>query len=138
MNAANQPTTTVFNPRLQRAGVQIWKVAGSPKTTAVLLLIIAVVILLGLFIPQQPDLNTPMSVWLTTLPPAFEPVGEFLFLFGFSRIFHSVLFWIPAALLLLNSLIALAQYSLPSWQRARSGGDEAALAWQHPLAQRRE
>jgi cytochrome c biogenesis protein ResB len=75
-------------------------------------------------------------VWIATLPPWLQLWGEPLFLLGFSRLFQSVWFWGPLGLLLLNSMIALADYGPGAWQRLRNPPPN--MKWQHPLAHRVE
>jgi cytochrome c biogenesis protein ResB len=70
------------------------------------------------------------------LPSQVRPWGDLLFLLGFARIFQSPWFWVPLAVLLLSSLVALADYAGPSWWRARKSA--AVIEWQHPLARRVE
>lgn len=106
--------------------------------TGLLLAILIAVIVLRLIVPQQSSTDIAATTWIATLPPLLQPSGDLLFSLGFSRIFQSGWFWIPLALLLLNSLLALAEYALPSWQRARLVNDVSSLDWQHPLAQRTE
>jgi hypothetical protein len=116
-----------------------WYTLRSPKTTGVLLAILAVVGGLGLIIPQQTDAVASTAVraaWIANLSPPFQSWGEVLFFLGFSRLFNSLWFWLPLGLLGLNSLIALADYGPGSWQRLQSA--QPSLNWQHPLARRTE
>ena len=62
--------------------------------------------------------------------------GELLYLLGFSRIYNSVWLWGPLGLLLLNSLLALAEFGPTAWRRFRQRPPQ--LDWQHPLANRVE
>jgi hypothetical protein len=97
---------------------------------------VALALLLRLLLPQQETPDETASVWLVNLPLWLQPWGEPLFFLGFSRIFQSLWFWLPLALLLLSSLVALADYGPPARQRAGQGAGE--LEWQHPLARRTE
>ncbi len=116
-----------------------WYALRSPRLTGALVGVLAIVGLLGWLIPQQ---STPLvtdaarEVWIASLPPLLQLGGEPLFFLGFSRLFQTIWFWGPLALLLLNSLIALADYGPGSWQRLRKL--TPSLAWQHPLAHRVE
>jgi hypothetical protein len=62
--------------------------------------------------------------------------AEPLAVLGLAHIFHSIWLWGPLALLLLNSLLALAELAPPSWRRVRESWP--GWEWQHPLARRRE
>ncbi len=135
MDTANaQSNRFVLN--FQRFTVSVWYTLRSPKTTAVLLAVLTVVLLLQLIIPQQPTPDTPADIWIASLPPMVQPWGQSLYLLGISRIFHSIWLWGPLALLLLNSMVALADFARPSWRRAKNEPD--GITWQHPLAQRVE
>jgi hypothetical protein len=133
--------TRLLNLQLQAAKLitSAWYFLRSPKMTGVLLAILAVVLGLGLIIPQQPDAASSVTVrdtWVANLSPSLQPWGEFLYFLGFSRLFNSPWFWLPLGLLGLNSLIALADYSPGSWQRVQPA--MPGLHWQHPLARRTE
>jgi cytochrome c biogenesis protein ResB len=100
---------------------------------------LAVVLLLGWLIPQQSTLlvtDTTREVWIASLPAPLQLGGEPLFFLGFSRLFQTIWFWGPLALLLLNCLVALADYGPGSWQRLRRV--TPSLEWQHPWAHRVE
>ncbi|MBN1994998.1 MAG: cytochrome c biogenesis protein ResB [Anaerolineae bacterium] len=126
-----------FSAYLQRFLTLVWYTLRSPRTTITLLIILALVLVLGLTIPPQPMTAVEAgAIWIANLPPWLQPGGETLFLLGFSRIFQSLWFWLPAALLLLNSLIALADYLPGTWSRL--GKTTPPLVWQHPLAHRVE
>ncbi|MBI1882510.1 MAG: cytochrome c biogenesis protein ResB, partial [Chloroflexi bacterium] len=76
------------------------------------------------------------AAWIASLPSWIQAWGELLFFLGLSRLWQSLWLWLPLGLLLLNSLIALADY-LPG-SRRRLGPASPSLDWQHPLAQRAE
>jgi cytochrome c biogenesis protein ResB len=139
MDAVNQRLTQIAS-QWQRYVTLTWYVLRSPKTTAVLLVILVMVLLLGLIVPQQSETvftATPdLAAWITSLPAWLQPAGETLFFLGFSKIFQTFWFWLPVALLLLNSLIVLADYVPGSWQRL--GKTAPPIEWQHPLARRVE
>ncbi len=133
-------TTAQPNPqmlKIQKVLASVWYSLRSPKTTAVLFLALGVVFLLWLLIPQQPTPDTPVDAWIAALSPTVQPLGEALYFLQFSRILQSVWFWLPVALLLLNSLVALADYTRPSWLRA-TRHPANIINWQHPLATRIE
>ena len=136
MNTAQQATSPLLM-RFRRYTVLAWRFLASPKFTVILLLILIMLLAARLLIPQQSDLSVAADAWSTTMPPLIQPVAGLFYFLGFSRIFQSLLFWLPLALLLLNSLLALAVYTPPSWQRVRNRGDDA-IEWQHPLAHRAE
>jgi cytochrome c biogenesis protein ResB len=139
MDAVNQRLTQIAS-QLQRYVTLTWYILRSPKTTGVLLVILVIVLLLGLIIPQQSETvfsgPSDRAAWITSLPAWLQPGGEALFILGFSKIFQTFWFWLPVALLLLNSLIALADYVPGSWQRL--GKTTPPIEWQHPLARRVE
>lgn len=139
MDIANKPSSQLIL-RLQQGLGLGWQLLCSPKTTGALLAILAVVLLLRVVLPQQtpPVSGTAAAAWVATLPTWIQPWGELLFFLGFSHIFQSLWLWLPLALLTLNSLVALAEYLPPSWQRARPAADIPAIEWQHPLAHRAE
>lgn len=122
--------------RWQRWLTSVWVMLRSPRLTGILLIILAVVTLVGLLLPQQATSDADASLWITSLPQLVQLWGEPLYLLGFARIFQSPWFWLPVALLLLNSLVALADYAPGSWQRLKK--PIPPLTWQHPLATRAE
>jgi hypothetical protein len=124
-----------FIARLNRLAVAIWLGLSRPQTTLILLIAVGVVLLAGWLIPQAAA-NTSAQSWIATLPPAVQLWGEPLYLLGLANIFNSVWWWGLLALLLLNSLIAVAEFAPPSWRRARELSP--GLEWQHPLARRVE
>jgi hypothetical protein len=96
--------------------------------------ILIVILLLSWVLPQSATADA--AQWITTLPLWLQPWGELLYMLGFAHLLDSLWFWLPAALLLLNSLIALADYGPGSWRRLDD--TTPPLAWQHPLARRSE
>lgn len=120
----------------QQYAAQIWKILYSPKTTAALFGILALVLLIWLILPQQESRATSAEIWIGRLPPAVQPWGPAFYFLGFARIFQSGWLWLPLAGLLLNSLVALAAFIPPGWQRAQNRA--ANIQWNHPLAQRVE
>ena len=128
-----------FTVRLRSLAGLIWYQLRSPRITAGIIGIWAIIFLLSFVIPQQaaPDSSlAAQTAWIAGLPSVMQLWGEPLFFLGFARILHSFWFWIPLALLLLNSLIALADYSFGTWQRL--GRVTPSIQWQHPLADRIE
>lgn len=123
---------------IQRLFVSTWYKTRSPQLAGILLAILGIVLLTGLILPQQPSPATPPADWIVTLPFWLQPWGEPLYFLQLSKIFQSPWLWVPVAFLLFHSLIALADYALPSWQRSRPAKDVDSLAWQHPLARRIE
>ena len=121
--------------RWQRWVASAWVTLRSPKLTGLLLAVIAVVVLVGLLLPQATP-PADASFWIGSLPQVVQLWGEPLYLLGFARIFQSIWFWLPVGLLLLNSLVALADYTPGSWRRLKQR--VPSLAWQHPLARRNE
>jgi len=119
---------------------RLWYILRNFRTTAGLLILLALVLAVGLLLSQQQITITPntaaQAAWLNNLPAWVQPVGEVLYVLGFAHIFYTPWFWIPVALLLLNSLIALADY-MPGCRR-RMRGEAPSVAWQHPLARRVE
>jgi hypothetical protein len=103
--------------------------------TAGLVLILVFVLLLSRLLPQSstaPDAAT----WITGLPSWLQPWGAPLYVLGAAHLLGSLWFWLPAALLLLNSLIALADCGPGVWQRLDK--TMPPLKWRHPLARRIE
>lgn len=133
------PTVKTFSSTLKAQALNLinglWYTLRSLHLTGILIGLMALVSFLSLIIPQQILLGT-REVWIAGLPQAIRPVGETLFFLGFANIFQSVWFWLPLALLLLNSLIALADYLPGTWPRLHS--TLPPLTWQHSLAQRAE
>lgn len=123
--------------RWQQFAARSWYILRNPKLTAGLLLAVGLAVVLQPLLPQQAGPDTGVSAWVALLPAWIQPWGELLYMAGMSRIFQSTWFWLVLALLLLNSLLALADYTPPAWQRAQTTGSDAnALEWQHPLARR--
>ncbi len=122
--------------RWQRWTASVWVILRSPKLTGLLLAVIIVVILVGMLLPQQAAPAVDATPWIASLPQLVQLWAEPLYLLGFARIFHSLWFWLPVALLLLNSLVALADYAPGSWRRLQQ--PIPPIGWRHPLAQRTE
>jgi hypothetical protein len=123
----------------QRFVTWAWYALRSPKVTVSLVAVAAVVALLGLVLPQQSEAGgggDGAERWVASLPLWLQPWGDLLYFLGLARIFQTPWFWLPVALLLLNSLIALADYGPGSWRR--SGKSGPPIDWQHPLAHRVE
>ncbi len=137
MDAASQGSTQ-FVARLQHLAVFAWYFLRSFRTTLILILGLALVILLGWLIPQETGSAgvAGRTAWVMAQPPAVQPWGDLLYFLGLARIFHSLWFWLPLALLFLNSLVALADLAPGSWRRR--GPALPSLEWQHPLAHRTE
>ncbi len=134
MDAA-EPGKNQFTARLHQSATMIWSRFRSPRFTVGLVIVLLIVLFLGWLIPRSP-LSADAPTWTATLPQWLQPWGELLYFLGFARLFHSVWFWAPAALLLFNSLIALADYGPGSW--ARLGKTVPPVEWQHPVACRDE
>ncbi len=138
MTVVSRPLTQL-TIRLQRFFTFAWYTLRRPSITGLFLLMVALVGLAGLIIPQMTEAVAPEAarvVWRDGLPLWLQPVREVLLFLGLAQIFYSLWFWLPAALLLLNSLVALAEYTPGSWLRV--GQMPPPLEWQHPLARRVE
>ena len=136
MEAAGQRLSQIVS-RSQGFVASIWYALRHPRTTGLLLVVLIMVTLLGVFIPQQTGAVPPARTdWVSSLPGWLQPTGDILFLFGLAQIFQSLWFWLPVALLLLHSLVALADYAPGSWRRLSRLAPP--LDWQHPLACRVE
>jgi hypothetical protein len=118
----------------------VWYVLRSPKTTVGLLILLTLVLAVSLLLPQQQvtiDANAAtQAVWLNNLPEWVQPAGSNFHFLGFAQILYTPWFWIPAGLLLLNSLVALADYAPGCTRRIRDV--TPPVDWQHPLARRVE
>ncbi len=122
--------------RVQQRVVWLWYKLRSPRLTGGLLIGQIFVLLLAVIIPQQ---YTSLDViWMASLPIWLRSWANTLQFLGLANIFQSVWFWLLVALLLLHSLVALAEYAWPSWQRIHHSSTAKAIEWQHPLAQRVE
>jgi hypothetical protein len=137
MDTGNQ-FTNQFGLWSQRIFAWVWYLLRSPALTGVLLLILVVVLVLRVTIPQQASPDTIAVVWATSLPPLIQRWSGLFYALGFSRLFQAGWFWIVLGLLLLNSLVALADYTRPTWGRVRNAASAEAIVWRHPLAHRAE
>jgi len=135
MDTINPPPNQIAL-RVQQITIWLWYKLCSPHLTGGLLIGLVFVLLLNLIIPQQ--YATPNAVWTASLPIWLRSWASTFQFFGLANIFQSVWFWLLVALLLLHSLVALAEYTWPSWQRVHHSTDVTAIEWQHPLAQRVE
>jgi hypothetical protein len=127
----NTPHLTAW---LQRSATSGWYALRDPRLTIAAIVALVVVSLLGWLLPQQASPTVDAATWTVTLPVWLQRWGEPLFFLGLGRIFRSLWFWLPLALLLLNSLIALADYGPGSWRRL--GKTIPPIEWQHARAQR--
>ena len=126
-----------LSARLQQYAKLAWYNLASPKLTGASIAAILLVTAVGLLLPQQTRSTAgDGSLWIASLPAILQLWGEPLYFLGFARIFKSIWFWLPASLLLLNSLIALAVYLPGSWERVSRSAPP--ITWQHPLAGRVE
>jgi hypothetical protein len=133
--------TFIANLKTQMIGLitTIWYNLRSPRLTLILLGLLGGVLLVGLLLPQpvsQVNTEATRAAWIANLPLPVQLWGDLLFLLGFARLFQSIWFWLPLALLLLNSLLALADYTPDAWPRLRP--PPPPLERQHPLAGRAE
>jgi len=139
MDAVNQRRIQLI-AYMQPFFSRLWYILRNFKTTAGLLILLALVLVVGFLLPQQqmtiaPN-TTAQTVWLNNLPVWVRPAGDILYSLGFARIFYTTWFWILVALLLLNILVALADYLPGCWQRLWS--TTPSVKWQHPLTRRVE
>ncbi len=125
----NNPLSQYFH----RFTLRTWNVLRDPQLTVATIAALIIITLLGMIIPQQVA-SSSNALWMSNLPSSVQPWGELLILLGISHLFRSLWFWLPAAVLLLNSFIILADDGPASWQRLHT----APLEWQHPLAHRAE
>ncbi|GIK39322.1 MAG: hypothetical protein BroJett011_31550 [Chloroflexota bacterium] len=128
-----------FHGQISNLTMSIWYGLRSPRATGILLLVLGAVAGLSLVIPQQANpVTTPATrqAWVSNLPAAVQSWGELFYSLGFARLLDSLWFWLPLGLLLLNSLIALADYGAAAWPRLQAR--MPSLSRQHPLARRVE
>ena len=125
-----------LSTRIAQGAALAWYFFRRPQLTVVLAGALILAAGVGWLLPQQPAGLSNADVWIAALPAPVRLWGQPLFWLGFAKIFQSGWFWVPAALLLLNSLVALADY-LPG-ARARMGQTIPSIEWQHPLAGRIE
>lgn len=129
-------TNQTLPARIAQGAALAWYYLRQPQLTAALVSALILAAGAGWLLPQQPAGLSNADAWIAALPAPIRLWGQPLFWLGFAKIFQSGWFWLPAALLLLNSLVALADY-LPG-ARARSGHTSPSIEWQHPLAGRLE
>lgn len=100
------PPATRFEPV-----ARIWKNLQHPKLFGALLLILVAEGALALVIPQRPEPITEPGqfvVWVSSLPPFLQQSYQFFDGLRLFSLFHSLWVWLPAAALMLITLIALA------------------------------
>lgn len=119
----------------------LWLALRSPEMLAGSILALAAVTALGAIIPQQPvHFSTPADfvVWLSDPPQFYRQAFQFFNLSGLFTIYHTVWFWLPAAWLVLVSLIALADYVPATLSRLKKpGADFFPELVPHPLSHQR-
>lgn len=140
MNSANRSITPEVT-RLHQLTARLWLHLSHPRWLLLLMPLLLIVLGLTLLLPQQSvsDFGSALNaetIWLNGLPGWLTGLGRPLYSLGFSQLLSSFWFWIPAALLLGHSLIALAHYGPASWQRFREANP--TLHRQHPLSHRVE
>jgi len=106
-----------------------WVFLRSPQVTLASFLTLAVIALLIFIIPQYASVNNGTLGLLSGF------IHELFLATSPNYILNTLFFWLPVALLTLNSFIALADYSQPTWQRWQNTPE---ISWQHPLAHRVE
>ncbi len=113
---------TAVTPPWQTTLARLWRGIQRPTAFGALTGILAIEGLLALVIPQRPDTFTSPAdfvVWVSNLPPFFRQGYQFFSGLGLFGIFHSLWFWLPAAALMLVSLIAAAELFPSTVQRLR-------------------
>ncbi|MCB0196511.1 MAG: cytochrome c biogenesis protein ResB [Anaerolineae bacterium] len=128
--------TSSFYTRFQQFITALWDTLRQPQTTGVCLAVVVLVLVIGGLLPQQVSPETTSSEWIATLPTWIQPWGPPLYWLGLSRVFQTLWFWLPVALLLLSCGVALADYGPLCRRRATEIPTD--IAWQHPLAGRVE
>ncbi|MCB0209204.1 MAG: cytochrome c biogenesis protein ResB [Anaerolineae bacterium] len=128
--------TNPFYTRFQQFITALWDTLRQRQTTGVCLAVVAVVLVIGGLLPQQISPETSSSEWIATLSTWIQPWGPPLYWLGLSRVFQTLWFWLPVALLLLSCGVALADYG-PLCRR-RAAEIPTDIGWQHPLAGRVE
>ncbi len=111
--------TTATHPRGQTIA-RIWKILQHPKLFGALILILAIEGVLALVIPQRPEpITSPgqFVVWVSSLPPFLQQSYQFFDNLRLFSLFHSLWVWLPAAALMLISLVALADILPATVQR---------------------
>lgn len=121
--------------------MSLWLTLRSPEMLAGSLFALAVAVALGAIIPQQPvHFSTPADfvVWLSDLPQFYRQAFQFFNLSGLFTVYRTVWFWLPAAGLVLVSLIVLADYVPATLVRLKKpGADFFPELHPHPLSHQR-
>ncbi len=129
------PSLPAANSPVNRTILRFRQILQSPKLFGALIAILLIDGILALVIPQQPAaVNTPSAfvVWVSNLPPLFRQGYESFNRVGLFAIFHSLWFWLPAALAMWMSLLALAEAIPAGWVRLRSPLPAAPMPPPHP------
>ncbi|RME75170.1 MAG: hypothetical protein D6784_08500 [Chloroflexi bacterium] len=113
-----QSVPSLLSTTWMRRAAGVWRRLAAAETTLVLLGLILLVALAGWMLPQ-PSAPVSADAWTASLPAWLQPWGGLLYMLGFYRLFRSPWFWLPAALLLLNCLLALADTLPPALRRGR-------------------
>ncbi len=138
MEAATKNKTQPATTRLQQFLVWAWNYLSNPGLIIGLIAALAAVTVLGLVVPQQLPGHADAAVWISRLPAVIRPWGQPLYFLGLAHIFSAWWFWLPVALLLLHSLVMLANLLPGVHPRLRLTPSAPPLTWQHPLARRIE
>ena len=106
-----------------------WSLVRTPETFSLALLTLALVLGLALLMPQySPQTSTGQTggsevsdEWIATLPGIYQSLASLLNPIALFQIFDSLWFWLPVGLIILVSLVVLADYGPFIWQRSKPG-----------------
>jgi hypothetical protein len=110
---------------------RLWCVMSTMRLTAVLLVWLAAVIVLGVLIPQSPyHMDAPLarSQWLSSIPRQAWPLVEWLQPLGVFNLLNTAWLWLPMALLFAHALVVMAAWVPTAWRRAITPLSEPARA----------
>jgi hypothetical protein len=95
----------------------LWRICASPYTTALLLVLLAAAVCLGVVLPQRPAeaLDDPRanSLWLTSLRERYRSMAEGLLALGLVDVYHSLWFRALLGLFTLNLLLGAVDLVRP-------------------------
>ncbi|MEM7032216.1 MAG: cytochrome c biogenesis protein ResB [Chloroflexota bacterium] len=129
------------SPRQLLSFDYFWSLFRIPEALVLTLLALSLTLFLAALIPQQPPnlevgvtgTEDPLDQWVTTLPTSYQSLASILTPLGLFQIFNTTWFWLPNALLLLISLITLADYGFHVRPYLQNSKKDTFVPSRHPF-----
>jgi hypothetical protein len=92
---------------------------GRARTALWLLLLVALAVAVGSFLPQAPGDPASMAAWQARAAESMGPLARLLAALGLTRYYRSAWLWVPVAVLAASLLVCAAARWRRAWRSAR-------------------